>query len=429
MCLFKNFVNEAFAIFFVYAVFRKKSLIKFFHLDGHDGFFFEIQDIYSKYLRRPKALDELCFSQFAKMFRTKGSENQGEECEEEILIDFQDQEMDQENIFDKFNFVMTIDISKKQKLPLRISLERVFPGESSEMRKRQFPAALRFHKKYNATDPQRFMLSEVMLYYPHKTEISLENAPKFYEEFHNGQRKVDIVKKQVMEYLEDVTEARYFVEEILKEVDFDETNIALDPSFVQQNDDCIEEGIEEHPDYEHMNPDFLDQINEEDEKSIKSIYPRIELQSLDVLKEKTRNLDEYQRHVVDIGIKYSKDVVKARNSLCRPPDPIYLMVDGGAGSGKSTVINVLAQWVQFLLLKAGDNPDCPYVLKVAPTGTAASYIDGQTLHTAFSFSFDGKPFSLTDKARDHRREALKNLKMVSTFCFLISNITNAKEIC
>ena len=116
---------------------------------------------------------------------------------------------------------------------------------------------------------------------------------------------------------------------------------------------------------------------------------------------------------MDIGVKYSKDIVKARHSSSRPPDPIYLMVDGGAGSGKSTVINVLAQWVQIILQKEGDNPDCPSVLKVAPTGTAASYIDGQTLHTAFSFSFDGRPLSLTDKARDQRREALKNLKMVS----------------
>ena len=57
-------------------------------------------------------------------------------------------------------------------------------------------------------------------------------------------------------------------------------------------------------------------------------------------------------------------------------------------------------------------PDSPSVLKVAPTGTAASYIDGHIAH-CFSFSFDGKPLSLAEKARDQRREALKNLRMVS----------------
>ena len=51
-------------------------------------------------------------------------------------------------------------------------------------------------------------------------------------------------------------------------------------------------------------------------------------------------------------------------------------------------------------------------MKVAPTGTAASNIEGQTLHTAFSFSFDGKTYSLSDKARDLRRKILCNLKMI-----------------
>ena len=155
----------------------------------------------------------MCFSQFAKMYRTKGSDTEKEESGEEI-VDSVETEENHEEIFEKFNFVMTIDTSstKKQILPQTIHLEKVFPGESSEMRRRQFPAALRFHKKYSATDPLKFMLSEVMLYFPHKSEINLEEAPKFFEELYNGQRKVDIVKSQVMEYLQDVTEARYFVE-------------------------------------------------------------------------------------------------------------------------------------------------------------------------------------------------------------------------
>ena len=116
----------------------------------------------------------MCFSQFAKMYRTKGNNTEKEDCEEE-LIDSIEKEEKHEDAFGKFHFVMTIDISnsKKKILPPSIYLEKVFPGEASEMRKRQFPAALRFHKKYSATDPLRFMLSEVMLYYPHKFEISL----------------------------------------------------------------------------------------------------------------------------------------------------------------------------------------------------------------------------------------------------------------
>ena len=131
------------------------------------------------------------------------------------------------------------------------------------------------------------------------------------------------------------------------------------------------------------------------------------------MKEKTRNLDEYQRHIIDVGVKFSKDVVKARKNFSKPPESPLVMVHGGAGAGKSTVINVLAQWVQLILQKEGDNPEFPCVIKCAPTGTASANIEGQTLHTAFSFSYDGKFYSLHDKARDQRREILKNLKMVS----------------
>ena len=70
------------------------------------------------------------------------------------------------------------------------------------------------------------------------------------------------------------------------------------------------------------------------------------------------------------------------------------------------------KFYQIIVIFSGDNTDSPCVIKVAPTGTAASNIEGQTLHTAFSFSFDGKTYSLTDKARDLRRRILTNLRMI-----------------
>ena len=398
---------------------QMKSGISVFKIEGHEGYFFEVQDIYSKYLRRPKELKECSFAQFSKMYRSKAKnveeeidkENDNEELHE---TNDEDENIDHHEIFEKFNFVMSYDNSKtKICLPPQISLSNVFPGEAAVMKKRQFPAALRFHKKYSSTDSLRYMFSEVILYYPHNEEIKLEDSASLYEETFCGERKVDIIKKQVMENLEDVTEARYYVEEVFKEIDMEKSEIAMDPAFAQENLDCMENGIAEHSDYIHLDPEMLDLENEN--LSSKSIYRRVEIPSLDSLKVKTRALDKFQRHVVDIGIQFSKDVVKARNSFSKPPNSPLLMVHGGAGAGKSTVINILAQWVQFILQKEGDSTDSPCVLKVAPTGAAASLIEGQTLHAAFRFSFGGKSYSLSDKARDQTREILKNLKMVSIF--------------
>ena len=282
----------------------------------------------------------------------------------------------------------------------------------------------RYHKTYAATDPEKFIFSEVMLYMPHCTELNYEEARVLYQESYRGERKVDIVKSQVMEHLQDVTEARFFAEEALKDVDLEETECNLNAAQFQENEDLELDVKDQHPGYDHIDPDLLD--NNEDSIPIQSRYRKVEILSLDDLKESTRNLDEHQRHVVDVGIQYAKDVVMARKSFSTPPEPTILMIHGGAGAGKSTVINVLAQWVQLILQKEGDNSHAPCVLKVAPTGTAAANIEGQTLHTAFSFSYDGKPYSLNDKARDERREILKELKMVSTKYSIASLYTRAR---
>jgi energy-coupling factor transporter ATP-binding protein EcfA2 len=129
----------------------------------------------------------------------------------------------------------------------------------------------------------------------------------------------------------------------------------------------------------------------------KGIYRRVDIPSAAELKKNTRSLDEYQMEVVNIGIKYAKDIVKARKEGNKIPTAPLLMVHGGAGAGKSTVIKVLAQWMQKILQKEGDEIECPCVLKAAFTGTAASNIKGQTLHSSFGFSFDNKHYSLSEK--------------------------------
>ena len=141
-------------------------------------------------------------------------------------------------------------------------------------------------------------------------------------------------------------------------------------------------------------------------------YRRVEIPSDSTLRERTRSLDSWQREVVNIGIRYAKDIVKGRAKSNSPPKPPLYMIHGGAGAGKSAVIDVLAPWMQKILQKEGDDIECPCVLKTAFTGCAASNIEGQTLHGAFGFSFDNKHYSLNDKSRDQKRALMKCLKIV-----------------
>ena len=153
----------------------------------------------------------------------------------------------------KFDYIMSL-IKTDTKLPKQIVLKNVQPGESPMMSKRRNPCALRFHKVKFDKDPLRFMLHEVMLYYPLRWEVDLDNVQALYEETFQGKSKIDIIKSQVMEFLESVTEARYFVEEAKKELDLEGITDELDAQGQQDNEGCNDEELEVHPEYSSCHP-------------------------------------------------------------------------------------------------------------------------------------------------------------------------------
>ena len=296
-------------------------------LVGHDGLWYEQQDMWSKYLRRPiDTLGNMCFAQFAKMY----SSYSHTKAEADIYEMEKDNEVDEDDGYetddaeDKFNYVMTHnDYKDGVKLPEYIILRDPYPGEPQMMKKRNFPAVLRFIKTNKGNNPQKYMLSELMLYRPTATEIDIDQVESLYEEMYQDKRKVDIVKSQVMEHLEGVEEARYYVEQAKKELDLTEIGKTLDPALEQENDDCNEEELVEHPDMIHADPD---QIMSREENCVTSIYRKIEIPNDTELKENTRSLDSYQREVINIGVKYAKGLVKARKEGNATPAAPLLMV-------------------------------------------------------------------------------------------------------
>ena len=256
---------------------------------------------------------------------------------------------------------------------------------------------------------ERYFHSEVMLYYPLRKEIDLPEATKMYEETFNGIQKVQLVKSQVMEHLEGVEEARYHLEQLESEIDFTEIGKDLDAMGQHANEYCDELEAEES-EYEHLDP--CDVSNRIESKTSSGLYKRIEIPSDNDLRESTRKLDRHQRDVLSVVLKYAKDIVKSRKLHNRTPDPPLYMMHGGAGAGKSTVIRLTAQWFQRIVQQEGQDVECPCVVIASFCGTAASNVDGQTLHSSFGFSFDNKHNSLPDKSRDMRKAILKYLKLV-----------------
>ena len=71
-----------------------------------------------------------------------------------------------------------------------------------------------------------------------------------------------------------------------------------------------------------------------------------------------------------------------KKALGENPDPFFIHVTGGAGTGKSHLIKCIYHEASKLL-KNRENPEEVKVLLVAPTGTAAFNIGGYTIHSAF----------------------------------------------
>ena len=120
-------------------------------------------------------LADICFAQFAKMYRTGSRSNQSDEESsqekgEEDVNNEDDGYSSEDPNDDKFNYIMTHETNgmnnykKGGKLPEIIRLSGLFPGESSIMVKRSYPAVLRLNKTNRQNNPQKFMLSELILY-------------------------------------------------------------------------------------------------------------------------------------------------------------------------------------------------------------------------------------------------------------------------
>ena len=96
---------------------------------------------------------------------------------------------------------------------------------------------------------------------------------------------------------------------------------------------------------------------------------------------------------------------------------IILWPLGGAGAGKSRIIDSFTDWVNYICSGAetGDSghlTDQPLVVKCAFTGSAADNIGGNTISKTFGLSFDGKHTSLTDRERDYRRGLFSKVSLL-----------------
>jgi hypothetical protein len=97
-------------------------------------------------------------------------------------------------------------------------------------------------------------------------------------------------------------------------------------------------------------------------------------------------------------------------------DPFHIFLTGGAGTGKSHVINAFRYEAERLLTALAESADDVTVLVLAYTGTAAFNVGGQTIHSALAIQSDsmrkGKYKSLAEDKLTELRATYRNLQLI-----------------
>ena len=276
------------------------------------------------------------------------------------------------SIFSDFNFAGEVEEKKKSReLPKMITVEDPQPGEARILSRRTFPSAIRFYKRNQSSDEHKFHFQELLLYCPFRDENEFhpDDAEKCREVYEEKKEWIELVKAQVMPYLKSTEEAQMLYE-MTKDQEVNVEDVVgaqLDPEKEQENEEGDEGEDDENDEYMFIDPDGPVE-GEVGEERAPRLFKTIEIPSRQNQIEEARKLDKMQKVVLSVGLKFAREVVKARKKKNKMPDPPLVIVHGGAGSGKSKVIESLAAMMEGILQQPGDSPECPHLVLCAFTG-------------------------------------------------------------
>ena len=386
-------------------------------IQDRDGYYFEATSIYDKYLRRPESIKFMSMMQFAKRYvagRFKVMNNDDQSSESEVDIDSGEQEElaavdDDENTIHA-DYIIHVNPKHRKPLPKHIQLVGNFnSGELSQMKLRKEPKVVRLHKFKKYSEPHEFYYAQLELYYIFRSEEERRHCEEIenlcFSIYESNIKSIEYARRKTMPFMNDVEEAIEKAEDLLNEDNIEEE---LDPEGAQDNAECEVEGVDDCGEFVAFD---YDKHPRDKSTNKSSLFKRVEVDDIESLHEQTRNLDNDQMFVINRVIDYCKLYARARADESTVPQPLLLKVVGSAGTGKSHVINLTAQWTELLLRKSGDDLDLPYCVRMAYTGAAASNISGQTLCSGLSLAFGNKYEALNSKKRETLRTAFQNVRI------------------
>jgi len=341
--------------------------------DSKDVF---VEGLIDTYVNRPDEMKNVCLADFASLYnvskRRTGYTDPMENSDDESTVE--DEIDDKSTVLKMKNGKGWITRRKKRKI----------------IRYRNF----KLHQ-----DPEDYFREQLMLFLPWSNEEE-DLIDINHEETFNLNK--DSIKQKRSEYVHsEASEFDQAFEEHMERKDEDENDI--DDKNVEYDQDKNEFLI-----YETGNNEgdiFVEMgLNIRTEKvehfNVPKIIPDTEYQQM------MRSLNTNQR-------KYSLNVM---NLIKNDDKQFFHFINGGAGVGKSTLIKAVYQsTLRFNNSLPGCNPESIRVAICAPTGRAASLIDGMTLHSFLSLPVNQckhKLVKLDSEVSNRIGVKLKDLKLL-----------------
>ena len=268
------------------------------------------------------------------------------------------------------------------------------------MRLREIPCVLRLHESKRKMENYEFVYSECLLYFSWRIEDELhrhssEDSIKLYHD----NREVFLRNKcKIFPF----TQENEITEERLTSVDITAHRAVhigdtLDPQSEQMNEDELDE---------LLNPEFCNRhpgsFSADVTPGSRTTLPTIKSLQPTEIRQSIRSLHEEQRKVFDVVAHFVNQFLRGGN-----PTPPLFIVQGEAGTGKTKLINSIMNYVSSISAGGGSQLDKPKALVVAPTGIAASLVNGNTLHSTFQLNFGDDLTNLADSSLDKLRSTLE----------------------
>ena len=379
-------------------------------IEGKEGCFKATVSNHDKYANRPAELEQMCFAQFCTTYNWAKSLKQ---------------QRDDGN--DSRHRIVSWNPEYETDPPSRITI--IVDGKKFHMKTRNYRSVLRWHKYREDKNPHEFVYSQLLLYRPWRSENELypedmsacvalckEMEESEYEKPSDMQfSKIEKVQQKMFPYMNYVDHARNIIDNFTDRP----THIGdqLDAENEMENDEGNRIGVLEDSEFSSRYPDQdEDAFPKSGNSPIRSVLDGCvisEIGKMSNIRSMARSLDSDQRMALDIIVEYAKKKCAYVKGGYAVPKPPLLCVSGGAGTGKSHFIRALAVTFEYwMTVGTTRRTGNPFTLLLAPTGKAASIIEGTTLHSAFNFSLRNEYFVLNDQNRENKQELYENLSLV-----------------